>query len=175
MKRRQKLYLFTIVFLILTVFAMLFVLSNPDRNEIEKQSVYQSNAEQKNSSHKNMNNNNGQNSKNKEEASNNRQIEKIDWQPILDKWKGKEISKIKTEKKIIALTFDAGGNTDGLEKILEVLEKENVKGTFFLTGKFIAKYPEETKKIIKSSSLILQRIKNDIVKLISHQKTLPRQ
>ncbi len=78
--------------------------------------------------------------------------ENINWHPIIEKYKGKEISKVATERKIIALTFDAGANADGTEKILAILKKENVKGTFFLTGKFIEKYPTKVEMIIKFGS-----------------------
>ena len=76
--------------------------------------------------------------------------EEIDWQPIIEKYKGKEITKINTAEKIVALSFDAGANADGVDKVLDILEKENIKGTFFLTGKFIEKYPDKVQKIISS-------------------------
>lgn len=79
---------------------------------------------------------------------------KIDWQPIMEKWKAKDISRIETDRKVIALTFDGGANTDGVEKILDILKDNDIKGTFFLTGKFIEKYPLETKMIIASGGNI---------------------
>lgn len=76
--------------------------------------------------------------------------QEIDFRPIIDKFKGQEVSKIKTDKKIAALTFDAGANADGADKTLEILQKENIKGTFFLTGQFMEKYPDKIQKIIDS-------------------------
>ena len=37
----------------------------------------------------------------------------------------------------IALTFDAGGDADGLTDLLRVLERERVTATFFLTGRWV--------------------------------------
>lgn len=76
--------------------------------------------------------------------------EEIDWRPIIEKYRGKEIVKIDTIEKVVALTFDAGANADGVDKTLEILEKENIKGTFFLTGKFIERYPNKVQEIIDS-------------------------
>lgn len=53
----------------------------------------------------------------------------------------------KTNKKEIALTFDAGSSIEGI-KILNVLKKHQVKSTFFLTGKWVEKFPDYTKMIL---------------------------
>jgi peptidoglycan/xylan/chitin deacetylase (PgdA/CDA1 family) len=50
------------------------------------------------------------------------------------------------QKKEIALTFDAGSDAAGIQ-ILDVLKKHNVKATFFLTGKWVEKYPIYAKRI----------------------------
>ncbi|WML56536.1 polysaccharide deacetylase family protein [Neobacillus sp. PS2-9] len=56
------------------------------------------------------------------------------------------ISNGKTNQKEIALTFDAGSDAAGIS-ILDVLKKHNVKATFFLTGKWVEKYPSFAKRI----------------------------
>lgn len=49
----------------------------------------------------------------------------------------------------IALTFDCGGSESGVTlDILEVLSKDKVKGTFFLTGAWAEKFPELAKAIV---------------------------
>lgn len=48
----------------------------------------------------------------------------------------------------VALVFDAYDNADGLPKILASLKKFNVKGSFFMNGEFIRRYPSETKQIV---------------------------
>jgi len=76
----------------------------------------------------------------------------LDW--AIEKYGGKEISKIDTTQKVIAFTFDAGANADGVEPILKILAENNIKGTFFLTGKFIERYPEKVQQIISSGGEI---------------------
>lgn len=60
-----------------------------------------------------------------------------------------EESSIKTETlKKVALVFDLYDNADGLTKILATLKKYNAKGTFFVNGEFIRRYPSETQQIV---------------------------
>ncbi|WP_066253409.1 polysaccharide deacetylase family protein [Neobacillus drentensis] len=56
------------------------------------------------------------------------------------------ISNGSLQQKKIALTFDAGSDAVGIG-ILDVLKKHNVKATFFLTGKWVVKYPSLAKRI----------------------------
>jgi peptidoglycan/xylan/chitin deacetylase (PgdA/CDA1 family) len=58
-----------------------------------------------------------------------------------------EISRINTTDKIVIFTFDGGSGTQSLERILEILDEYNLKGTFFLTGKWAESNPEYTKSI----------------------------
>lgn len=59
------------------------------------------------------------------------------------------IKKSENTKKA-ALVFDAYDNADGLSYILQTLNKFYVKGTFFLNGEFIRRYPSETSQIVKN-------------------------
>lgn len=54
---------------------------------------------------------------------------------------------VKTEEKKVALTMNCAWNADDMNKILEVLEQNNVKITFFMVGDWIDKFPEYVKKI----------------------------
>jgi peptidoglycan-N-acetylglucosamine deacetylase len=56
------------------------------------------------------------------------------------------VNQVDTSEKVVALTFDDGPaiHTD---EILTILKAENVKGTFFLTGNEIEKYPNDAKRI----------------------------
>lgn len=141
-----------VIFLATATIAGVFVLSDLNKNNDKDWTNLSQNA--------NYYEKKTENNKNKSEKESAQKIEngetengnsrEIDFQPIIDKFKGQEVSKIKTDKKIAALTFDAGANADGVDKTLEILQKENIKGTFFLTGQFMEKYPEKTKKIIDS-------------------------
>ena len=57
------------------------------------------------------------------------------------------IYKVQTEENKVALTMNCAWNADDIDKILEILEKNNVKITFFMVGDWIDKYPEAVKKI----------------------------
>lgn len=150
--KKRKLYVALILFLATAIIAGVFVLSDLNKNgDKERVGLSQNTrphiAEVKNDENtlEEKNSENIENGKMKKENS-----QEIDFQPIIDKFKGRDISKIKTDKKIVALTFDAGANADGVDKTLETLQKENIKGNFFLTGRFMEKYPENTQKIIDS-------------------------
>ncbi|WP_282172499.1 polysaccharide deacetylase family protein [Cytobacillus firmus] len=58
------------------------------------------------------------------------------------------INKAETEDKVAAMTFDDGPgvNTD---EILTILREEDVKATFYLTGKEIEHHMEDAKKIVE--------------------------
>ena len=53
-------------------------------------------------------------------------------------------------KRKVALIFDAYDNADGLPQILSALKKYNIKGTFFVNGEFIRRYPMETRQIVQN-------------------------
>ncbi|SEN38018.1 Peptidoglycan/xylan/chitin deacetylase, PgdA/CDA1 family [Mesobacillus persicus] len=59
----------------------------------------------------------------------------------------KLISHGNLQRKQIALTFDAGSDIAGIG-ILDVLKKHQVACTFFLTGKWVEKFPAHAKRII---------------------------
>lgn len=54
---------------------------------------------------------------------------------------GKDWTRIPTTSKVVALTFDAGANADGLASIESTLRSKIVRATFFLTGKWARSYP----------------------------------
>ncbi len=50
-------------------------------------------------------------------------------------------------KKVVALTFDDGPNGAYTEEVLNILEEESIRGTFFLIGKNVEVYPEIAREI----------------------------
>ena len=62
---------------------------------------------------------------------------------------GKElpIYSVETDEKKVALSFDAAWGNEDTQQILDTLEKYNVKVTFFMTGGWVEKYPEDVEKI----------------------------
>jgi peptidoglycan/xylan/chitin deacetylase (PgdA/CDA1 family) len=60
---------------------------------------------------------------------------------------GNHMTVLPTTAKVVALTFDAGANANGVSKILSTLAAEGVPATFFLTGEFTRDFPTETRTI----------------------------
>jgi peptidoglycan/xylan/chitin deacetylase (PgdA/CDA1 family) len=54
---------------------------------------------------------------------------------------GQDLTALPTASKVIALTFDAGANADGVPSIMATLEADGVPATFFLTGTWVQVYP----------------------------------
>lgn len=51
------------------------------------------------------------------------------------------------DKPLISISFDAAWGNEDTPKLLEILKKHNVKATFFMTGGWIEKYPDDVKAI----------------------------
>jgi peptidoglycan/xylan/chitin deacetylase (PgdA/CDA1 family) len=71
-----------------------------------------------------------------------------------------EIVRGNASKKQVIFTFDAGASDLSTDKILETLAKHNVKGTFFLTGKWVSQNPETTKAIASAGHEIFNHTYN---------------
>lgn len=54
---------------------------------------------------------------------------------------------VKTEEKKIALTFDAAWGNSDTDQLIQVLKKHNAKATFFTTGEWVDKFPDDVKKL----------------------------
>lgn len=57
------------------------------------------------------------------------------------------IYKVKTDEKKVALTMNCAWNADDMDSILQTLDENQVKITFFMVGDWIDKFPEYVKKI----------------------------
>ena len=68
-------------------------------------------------------------------------------QPVQTATTPAEIVWANKNTKQVVFTFDAGAGAQSLDAILTILEKYNLKATFFLTGKWAEKNSEGTKKI----------------------------
>jgi peptidoglycan/xylan/chitin deacetylase (PgdA/CDA1 family) len=60
---------------------------------------------------------------------------------------GQNWTRLPTDEKVVALTFDAGANADGVASILRTLAAEKVPATFFLTGTWVQLFPEQAAQI----------------------------
>lgn len=57
------------------------------------------------------------------------------------------IYSVKTEEKKIGITFDAAWGNSDTDQLIEILKKHNAKATFFTTGEWVDRYPEDVKKL----------------------------
>ena len=68
-------------------------------------------------------------------------------QPVPPGLGGRNWTVIPATPKVVALTFDAGANADGVSSILGTLAKYRVPATFFLTGNFVRDFAAQSKAI----------------------------
>lgn len=59
------------------------------------------------------------------------------------------IYSVQTEEKKIAISFDAAWGAEDFQKIMEVLDKHQIRTTFFMTGEWVEKYPECVKMLVE--------------------------
>ena len=52
-----------------------------------------------------------------------------------------ESAKLSPEQKVIALTFDDGPWPESTAQVLDILKKNQIKGTFFVVGQNVKNYP----------------------------------
>lgn len=57
------------------------------------------------------------------------------------------IYNVETDKKQVAITFDAAWGANDTEELIKVLDKYNAKATFFVLGEWVDKYPDKVKKL----------------------------
>lgn len=54
---------------------------------------------------------------------------------------------VESEKKQVAISFDAAWGNEQTQQLLDILDKYDIKATFFLVGEWVDKYPEDVKNI----------------------------
>ena len=57
---------------------------------------------------------------------------------------------VETDKPQIAISFDAAWGADDTDRLLEILDENDVKTTFFMCGYWVVKYPDEVLKIAEA-------------------------
>lgn len=78
------------------------------------------------------------------------------YQTVPKSFFGKTINSVKLspENKVIALTFDDGPWPEYTAQILDILKKNQVKGTFFVVGQMLQNYPNLGKQIVDEGHTI---------------------
>ena len=59
---------------------------------------------------------------------------------------------VDTEENKISISFDAAWGAEDFSKIMEILDKHEVKTTFFMTGEWVEKYPDCVKTLVEKDS-----------------------
>lgn len=59
-----------------------------------------------------------------------------------------------SDEKVLAITFDDGPNPKSFEQILELLDQNDAKATFFMLGQQICNYPEAAQAIFRAGHAI---------------------
>ncbi|WP_066639643.1 polysaccharide deacetylase family sporulation protein PdaB [Desulfolucanica intricata] len=59
------------------------------------------------------------------------------------------IYKVQTKEKLVALTFDISWGTKVPGPVMDILKKNNIKSTFFLSGPWAEKYPHFPKRLVR--------------------------
>ena len=63
--------------------------------------------------------------------------------------RGAEWSHVPTSQRVVALTFDAGANADGVASILQTLQATDTPATFFFTGRWVDNHPDLARTIAR--------------------------
>lgn len=65
------------------------------------------------------------------------------------------IYSVQKEEKICAISFDAAWGNEDTHDLIKILEKYNVKTTFFVVGEWVDKYPESVKELSNAGHEIM--------------------
>lgn len=80
---------------------------------------------------------------------------------------------VDTKDKKVAITFDSSWGDDNTDKILDILNKYNIKATFFIIGKWAEEYPDQVKNIYKNGHEIGNHTnKHPDMTLLSREKII---
>ncbi|MGV9695127.1 bifunctional polysaccharide deacetylase/glycosyltransferase family 2 protein [Streptomyces sp. NPDC003470] len=77
--------------------------------------------------------------------------EVLDGGPILT-FRGGQATTVSVPDRTIALTFDDGPDPTWTPQVLEILEKYDVPGTFFLVGSMVARYPDIVEDMVEQGN-----------------------
>lgn len=69
-------------------------------------------------------------------------------------WFGKTFTGLPRSSRQLALTYDDGPNDPHTRRLLEVLDKHQVKATFFLVGRYVRQCPEIVRELVQAGHAI---------------------
>ena len=65
------------------------------------------------------------------------------------------IYSVDKDEKIISISFDAAWGNEDTQDLIDILDKFNVKTTFFVIGRWVDKYPESVKALHEAGHEIM--------------------
>lgn len=69
-------------------------------------------------------------------------------------WLAEIVYRVPTDQRVVALTFDDGPHPKFTPRILDILDKYDIKATFFMVGKEVARYPDVVKDVVRRGHAI---------------------
>jgi peptidoglycan/xylan/chitin deacetylase (PgdA/CDA1 family) len=70
-------------------------------------------------------------------------------------WVDGELQRLPTGRRIVALTFDGGGNNVGAQHVIDTLRRTGTPATFFLTGRWVRLYPALAREVGRRRSFVV--------------------
>lgn len=67
---------------------------------------------------------------------------------IIPEFTPPDITRVSTDERLLAVTFDGGSEDGDAPEILDALTERGIKATIFLTGEFIRKHPDTVRRIV---------------------------
>ena len=66
------------------------------------------------------------------------------------------VYRVESDKKQVAISFDAAWGNEQTEDLLRILDEHKVKATFFLVGKWVDDFPDDVKKLTGKSPTLFR-------------------
>ena len=77
-------------------------------------------------------------------------VTRVDPTVVPPRLKGKVWTRLPTQRKVVALTFDCGAGAGGMRSILSTLKSKGVtRATFFMTGTWVGLFPKMAQRVAK--------------------------
>jgi peptidoglycan/xylan/chitin deacetylase (PgdA/CDA1 family) len=62
---------------------------------------------------------------------------------------GDYVARVETADRVVALTFDDGPDPRNTPKVLDALDRQNIKATFFMMGRNVERYPAVAREVMR--------------------------
>jgi peptidoglycan/xylan/chitin deacetylase (PgdA/CDA1 family) len=76
------------------------------------------------------------------------------------RWFGPVVTRFRTQKKAVWLTFDDGPHPEDTPELLKLLKKYDAQATFFVIGRQVQEYPELARAILREGHTLANHTRN---------------